>query len=42
MVTNENINTSIIQHPYTTWAMLPSNLENISCKGLFSIENEKE
>lgn len=41
MVTNKNINISIIQHPYTTWSTLLANLENIKCKKGFSISNEK-
>lgn len=42
MVTNKNINISIIQHPYTTWSILLANLENIKCKKGFSISNEKK
>lgn len=42
MVTNKNINISIIQHPYTTWSTLLANLENIKCKKGFSISNEKK
>lgn len=41
MVTNKNINISIIQHPYTTWSTLLANLENIKCKKGLSISNEK-